>query len=213
MLTFIGVGPGDPELLTLKAARLLREADAVAVAGRGAALGIAREWIARKPVLELDLPMRGNRADWKDAHERAAGRLLDWLGRYPSVAFPVLGDPGMYATSSYLYRRIAPRHPCEIVPGVPAMCAAAAALGVPLCEQGERLTVLDRLDGPLPEGSVVVMKAGRGLDALRRAAGDREAHVARNLGMEGQWLGPLADAPESERSYFTTAIVKGKGAQ
>ena len=187
MLTFIGVGPGDPELMTLKAVRLLCEADAVALSDRGAAL---------------------RREDWEEAHARAAEQLLEWLDRYPRIAFPVLGDPGVYATSGYLYRRVRPCHPCAIVPGVPAMCAAAAALGVPLCEQGERLTVLDRMEEVLPEGNVVVMKADRGLDALRRAAGGRAAYAARNLGMEGEWTGPLAEVPEAGRGYFTTAILK-----
>ena len=212
MLTFIGVGPGDPELMTLKAARLIREADAIALPDRGAALRIVGDLIGGKPLLELDLPMRGGRADWEEAHERAAARLLDWLDRYENVAFPVLGDPGIYATCGYLLRRVRLRHPCAVVPGVPAMCAAAAALGVPLCEKGEALTVLDHFDegGALPDGSCVVMKAGGCLDALRRAAIGREAGVARNLGMEGEWLGLLADVPDDGRFYFTTAIVSAK---
>lgn len=208
MLRFIGIGPGDPELVTLKAARLLREADAIALPDRGAARSIVGAWIEGKPVLELALPMRGSRADWEAAHAKAAARLLEWLDRYPVMAFPVLGDPGIYATSSYLCRRIRPYHPCEIVPGVPAMCAAAAALGVPLCEQGERLTVTDHLDGALPSGNVVAMKAGKSLTELRAATEGREAYVARNLGMPGEWLGALADLPEDGASYFTTAILK-----
>ncbi len=207
MLTFVGVGPGDPELLTLKAVRLICDANAIALPNRGTALRIVRKLVANKPLLELNLPMKGRREDWEAAHDRAAGQLLEWLDRYDTVAFPVLGDPGVYATSSYLCRRIRPAHPCEIVPGVPAMCAAAAALGVPLCEQGEMLTVLDRLDGALPEGNAVVMKASRCLDELRQAARGREIYIAQNLGMEGQWLGKIEDAPEGS-GYFTTAIVK-----
>lgn len=208
MLTFIGIGPGDPELLTLKAVRLLREADAIALPDKGVALRIVGEWIQEKPLLKLDLPMRGNRAEWEQSHERAAQALLAHLNEYGRVAFPVLGDPGVYATSSYLFRRIQPLHPCEIVPGIPAMCAAAAKLGVPLCEQGESLTVLDRLDGELPRGNAVVMKSGKRMEELRSAARDREAYVARNLGMDDEWCGRLADAPEMDSFYFTTTIVR-----
>ena len=210
MLIFIGVGPGDPELVTLKAARLLREADAIAVPDRGVAMKIVGDLIQGKPLLQLNLPMRGGRAEWERAHEEAADALLAWLEEYPRVAFPVLGDPGIYATSSYLYRRIQPKHPCEIVPGIPAMCAAAAKLGVPLCEKGESLTVLDHFDdeSELPQGNTVVMKSGKRMDELRRAASDREAYVVRNLGMEGEWCGKLQDAPEMDQFYFTTTIVK-----
>ena len=213
MLAFIGIGPGDPELLTLKAARLLREADAIALPDRGVAMQIVREWIQEKPVLTLDLPMRGTRAEWMRAHEQAAEALLAYLKDYSSVAFPVLGDPGIYATSSYLYRRIRALHPCEIVPGIPAMCAAAAKLGVPLCEKGESLTVLDHFDGKaeLPPGNTVVMKSGKRMEELRGAARGREAYVVRNLGMDGEWCGALADAPEMDAFYFTTTIVRPSG--
>ena len=193
MLYFVGVGPGDPELLTLKAARILREADAIALADKGAAMQIAGAWIGEKPVLKLNMPMKGDRAAWEGAHRAAVEQLLDWLERYDTIAYPVLGDPGVYASSSYLLRLIAPLHACQVVPGVPAMCAAAAELGVPLCEQRERLTVLDDFDGesPLPE-----------------ASWGREAYAVRNLGMENSWAGRLSEMPECGYSYFTTALVK-----
>ena len=210
MLIFIGVGPGDPELITLKAARLLREADAVALPDRGVAMKIVEEWIQEKPILKLNLPMRGGRDAWEQAHARAASELLAWLEKYPTVAFPVLGDPGIYATSSYLFRRIQKLHPCEIVPGIPAMCAATAKLGLPLCEKGESLTVLDCFDDgcELPAGNTVVMKSGKRMDALRDAARNREAYVVRNLGMQGEWIGKLSEAPDMDQFYFTTAIIK-----
>ena len=213
MLTFIGIGPGDPELLTLKAVRLMRQADAIALSDKGVALRIVKDLVGEKPILELNLPMRGSRADWESAHDRAAAQLLDWLERYESVALPVLGDPNIYATSSYLLRRIRPHHPCAVVPGIPAMCAAAAALRMPLCEKGETLTVLDHFaeGAALPEGGCVVMKAGGCLEEIRRAAEDREVYIARDLGMAGEWLGPLAEMPDENRSYFTTAIVPAKG--
>ena len=210
MLIFIGVGPGDPELITLKAARLMREADAVALPDRGVAMKIVEEWIQGKPILKLNLPMRGGRDAWEQAHVRAAEELLAWLEKYPTVVFPVLGDPGIYATSSYLFRRIQALHPCVIVPGIPAMCAAAAKLGLPLCEKGESLTVLDSFDDEceLPAGNVVVMKSAKRMDVLSNATQNREAYLVRNLGMNGEWTGKLSDAPDMEPFYFTTTIIK-----
>ena len=212
MLYFVGVGPGDPELVTLKAARLMREADAIALpdgGSAGAAERIAAEWIAGKPVLKLETPMRGGREDWRAAHAAAAEKLLQWLERYPTMVYPVLGDPGVFASSSYLHRLVAPKHPCEIVPGVPAMCAAAAKLGVPLCEKDETLTVEGEWrDGALPGGTSVWMKCARRLSDMRAALAGREAYVVRNLGMDGEFAAPLGAPEPPGKSYFTTVIVK-----
>ena len=214
MLIFVGVGPGDPELMTLKAVRILSEADAIAIpdsgSGNSVVMKIVGKWIEGKPICRLDIPMSGKRADWDGAHERAADELLEWLKRYPVIAYPVLGDPGVYASSSYLMRKISGVHPCSVIPGVPAMCAAAAELGVPLCEQREPLTVLDNFsDGDaLPSGNAVIMKSGRNLDSIRRAVDGRTAYAVRNLGMENAWCGRIADIPEDTYSYFTTVIVK-----
>lgn len=214
MLTFIGVGPGDAELITLKAVRLLRQANAIALpdsgSGESAVMRIIAQWIEGKPVCRLSMPMTGNRADWEAAHRQAADTLLSWLEKYQTVAYPVLGDPGIYATSSYLARLIQPRHPCAIVPGVPAMCAAAAEIGVPLCEQRESLTVTDRLEpgAPLPPGNAVIMKCAKTMPAIKEALGGRAAYAVRNLGMENEWKGRVEDFCEEDYSYFTTVIIK-----
>lgn len=218
MLIFTGVGPGDPELITLKAARTIARADAIALAdsGRGESVvqKIAGEWIAQKPVHRLHIPMTGNRADWLEAHRKAADELLSLLARYPVIAYPVLGDPGVYASSSYLFHLVQPHHPCKIIPGIPTMCAAAAEMGVALCEQRETLTVVDQIpeDQPLPQGNAVIMKCGKSLAALQEKAAGREAYAIRNLGLEDQWTGPLEEAPTDNVSYFTTVILKGKKA-
>lgn len=210
MLTFVGVGPGDPELLTLKAVRILNEADAIALPDKGAALRIVERYIADKPVLRLSLPMHGNREDWMHAHQSAANQLLDWLDRYSHIAYPVLGDPGIYASSSYLMKLVQTQQNCRVVPGIPAMCAAAAKLKISLCEQRERLTVLDSFTqgNGLPEGNVVVMKGGKHISALKDAACGRESYAVRNLGMENEWFGPLDSLPEDAYSYFTTVLIR-----
>ncbi len=210
MLTFVGIGPGDPELLTLKAVRVLREADAVAVPDSGAALRIVEQYIADKPLLRLNIPMRGSREDWVQAHLDATNELLNWLKQYERIAYPVLGDPSIYASSSYLLKHIQPHHNCEVIPGIPAMCAAAARLQIPLCEQRESLTVLDSFTDTesLPAGNVVVMKGGKHIAALKNCCGDRESYAVRNLGMQNEWIGQLKDMPETDYSYFTTVLIR-----
>ena len=215
MLTFVGVGPGDPELLTLKAVHALRRAGAIAYVdagtGKNTALDIVKEYVEGKPRLQLKLPMRGERDSWRAAHEAAANALLELTAEYGDVAVPVLGDPGIYATAGYLMRQIAQRHPCAVIPGIPSFTAAAAANGVPLCEQGERLTVCDGFTegDQLPPGNVALMKCGRQLDNIKELAAGREVYIARNLGLPGEWTGKLCDAPDDMAySYFTTAIIK-----
>lgn len=211
MLSFVGVGPGDPDLMTILAVRALARADVVAVAdsgsGESAVLRIAGPLVSEKPVLKLKMPMTPGE-DWGPAHDRAAETLIHRLKKGIRIAYPVLGDPSLYASSIYLYRLIAPRHPCEIIPGVPAMCAAAAALGAPLAEGRERLTVLPGFgEGDrLPNGAAVVLKAGRSLNAIREAAGNRSSLLAQNLGMPGEYLGGL-DGANADASYFSTVLI------
>lgn len=211
MLSFVGIGPGDPDLMTILAVRALARADVVAIADSGsgdsAVLRIAGPLVEGKPVLKLKIPMRPGE-DWSPAHDRAAETLIKRLRSGAHVAYPVLGDPSLYASSIYLYRRIAPRFPCEVIPGVPAMCAAAAALGAPLAEGRERLTMLPGFSegDRLPEGAVVVLKAGRALDAIRASLNGRPALLAQNLGMADEYLGQLAGA-DARETYFSTVLI------
>lgn len=214
MLYFVGVGPGDPELITMKAARVLREADAIAIpdsGGDSVVWKIVGEWMQNKPLCRLPMPMKGKREDWVDAHHRAVETLLEWLQRYEIVAYPVLGDPSIYASGSYLLREIAPLHSCRVIPGVPAMCAAAAELGIPLCEQGERLTVMDQFEeASIPQDNVVIMKGGKKLQEAAELAKrcNREIYAVCNLGMENMCTGRLDEMVDAPYSYFTTLIAK-----
>ena len=210
MLSFVGVGPGDPDLMTILAVRALARADIVAIADSGsgdsAVLRIAGPLVEGKPVLKQKIPMRPGE-DWSPAHDRAAEMLIRRLRSGAHVAYPVLGDPSLYASSIYLYRRIAPRFPCEVIPGVPAMCAAAA-LGIPLAEGRKRLTVLPGFaEGDrLPEDAVVVLKAGHSLDAIRTSLNGRPAFLAQNLGMPDEYLGRLTEA-DTRETYFSTVLI------
>ena len=139
----VGVGPGDPELLTAKAIRLLRECDAVAAPksadGRQTALDIASPYIGQdKSILLFDMPMTHDRQARNASHDAAADALCALLDEGKTVVFLTLGDPTIYSTYWYVHKRVAARgYAAELVPGVPSFCAAAAAMGRALCEDGD----------------------------------------------------------------------------
>lgn len=217
-MIFAGVGPGDPQLITLKAVEAIEHADVLAVAdsglgGQPVALKIVEKWVKAQRLLRLETPMQGERTQWRAAHQRAAELLMEELNRGRSVVYPVLGDPSLYASSSYLMELIQPRFACEVIPGVPAMCAAAAALRQPLAEGREPLSVHPgyRAEEPIPQGNLVIMKAGRSLPEIREALriAGRLGYLVQDLGMPGERVCPLDEAPLEERqSYFSTVLVK-----
>lgn len=215
----VGVGPGDPELLTLKAVRILRGADVIAVPDKGrgeqTALRIVKAYVEGKPLLYCGAPMVRERAALDNAHDAAAASIRALLDEGKTVAYITLGDPSIYSTYAYIHRRVKDNgYDAEFVPGVPSFCAAAAKLGVSLCEGRERLLVVPagRDGGCLDfDANLVLMKAGKGLDGLREkldAHGllDGASAVAR-CGMDGEQVWRrLADAPD-ETGYFTVVLV------
>ena len=220
----VGVGPGDPELLTVKAIRVIREADVVAAPSTGtsrAALDIVREHIEGKPVLECPSPMRRDRTAARAAYARTAEEIQGLLERGNTVAMLTLGDPTVYSTYMYVHQLVVDAgYEARIVPGVPSFCAAAAALGLPLCEGKERLLIVPAGYEGLEESldvaaNKVLMKAGRSITELqelllRRGELDR-ASLAANCGMEGEALYPHFADMTDPTGYFSLVIVKSEG--
>jgi precorrin-2/cobalt-factor-2 C20-methyltransferase len=215
----IGVGPGDAELLTLKAVRLIRSCDVIAIPqkdrDRCVSLRIAIKMVPEaldKPLLCLDMPMTRNKKVRESACAAAAERLISVLSTGKTVAFLTLGDPTVYSTYGYLHRRITQSgYAAEMIPGVPSFCAAAAALGEPLCMDEEPLHLLPGgpADAARP-GTRVFMKGG--VKALRERLRDHEGPIlgARNVGMADQRLfRSLNDIPD-DTGYFTLIIAKEK---
>lgn len=210
----VGVGPGDPELLTIKACRVLREADVICAprtgAGReGVALSIVGGIVGgEKEVLELPFPMTRDREELERCWEEAAGRIAALLAEGKKVAFVTLGDPTLYSTYTYVLKKIREAGPweTETVPGVPSFCACAAMAGVPLAEGEEKLAVVPLLKDPevLPPllrnfENVVVMKVGARYGdvlALLKSSGLAESSfLASRCGFPEGFVRPLAEEP------------------
>jgi precorrin-2/cobalt-factor-2 C20-methyltransferase len=229
----LGTGPGDPELLTLKAARLLAEVPVVAFFAKEGRAGHARTTVAhllRPGIVELPLlyPVTTEIdrhdpdylaaiAGFFDASAAAVAAHLE-AGR--DVAVLSEGDPFYYGSYMHLHVRLAPRFAAEVVPGVTSNSGAWCQAGAPIAQGDDVLVVLP---GTLPEDELarrlagaeaaVIMKVGRNLPRIRRAleaAGrlDRAIYVERATMPGGRCL-PLAEHDGSPAPYFSVVLVPG----
>ena len=220
----VGVGPGDPELLTVKAVRVLREADVVIVpdasSGDKVALNIAKDYLKDKQIQFVKTPMVRDKAVMDAAHEQAADTICALLDEGKQVAFLTLGDPAIYSTYMYIHQKVLNRgYAVEVVPGIPSFCAAAARLNQSLCLGSEPLIIIpashdqnDLMDLP---GNKVFMKAGRSILELQQALAEKGqlegASMVENCSMENEHVYPhFADLKEPS-GYFSLVIVKGDG--
>lgn len=217
----VGVGPGDPELITLKAVRVLTRCPVIAApqtrSGEMLALDIVRGAVdlAGKTILPLTFTMSQDKAVLQASHEAAADAVQAHLDRGEDVAMPNLGDVSIYATWGYVMQVLEGRgYETVMIPGVPSFCAAAARLGITLV-RGETPLHIAPATGPIEPmlalpGAKVLMKAGRRLPEVRAALEQTEefAALVENCGLPGETIySDLRQAPESV-GYFATAIVK-----
>lgn len=153
----VGVGPGDPELLTRKAERILRNADVILApvsnpADASVALGTIREFIdeKRQEIIVHQFPMTSDRSRLLPAWQEAAALIAAHAEAGRSVAFITIGDPLFYSTFIYLLRILReqwPQLPIEIIPGISSINAAAAQAGLPLVEADEKMVVIPATAG------------------------------------------------------------------
>jgi precorrin-2/cobalt-factor-2 C20-methyltransferase len=220
----VGVGPGDPELVTLKAARVLATADRVFVpvldaadTGRAEATVTAHTAPDRIERLVFALNPTERERYWAAAGDRVAGWLRETGG---TAAFATIGDPNVYSTFGYLahaVRALVPGVAIETVPGITAMQALAAASGTVLVEGHEPLTLLplpdgggDRLGAALGlGGTVVVYKGGRHLAEITRALDGREAVLGAHVGLPDEKIADLS-AVDGAAPYLSTVLIPAR---
>ncbi|RZS43409.1 precorrin-2 C20-methyltransferase/precorrin-3B C17-methyltransferase [Herbihabitans rhizosphaerae] len=227
----VGLGPGDPELITIKAARMIEAADVIAYHsarhGRSIARSVAaehiRDGVHEEPLVypitveSTDHP-GGYAGALADFYAKAAATLAAHLDAGRDVVVLCEGDPLFYGSYMHLHKRLADQYPTEVVPGVTSISGAAAQLRQPLVEGEETLTVLP---GTLPEDvlaehlanadSAAVLKLGRTFtkvrDALSRAGKLDDAWYAERATTDKQRLAPLADVDPESVPYFSLALL------
>jgi len=221
----VGVGPGDPELLTLKALRVIGESDVIAVPGRRpretVAYRIAAEAckdMGQKKLLGIHMPMTKDEDELEKSHEEGIKLLREQLDQGKSVAFLTLGDPTVYSTYIYLHHRAAELgYETEIVSGVPSFCAAAARLNTEIAKKAEQIHIVpasyqvqEALELP---GTKILMKAGKQLSKVKKAlsAGQDTVVMVENCGMESERVYEGIGQIPYEAGYYTLLFVKWEG--
>ena len=220
----VGVGPGDPELMTLKAARLIRENEVIAVPGKVAeesaaykiASGSVPE-IAEKTLVPIYMPMIRDRAKLAEEHQRGAKLLEKYLDQGKNVVYLTLGDPTIYCTFSYLQHILEEDgYRVELVSGIPSFCAAAARLNISLTEWNEPLHVIpashkkgEALD---LAGTYVLMKSASHMKETKELlmASGRQVGCVENCGMANEKVYHSAEEIPDDAGYFSLVIAREK---
>nr|WP_157871446.1 precorrin-2 C(20)-methyltransferase [Pseudodesulfovibrio piezophilus] len=224
----IGVGPGDPELLTLKAVRALGEVDVIFAAAStkndySTAYSIAKPHLkADVQVIHLGFPMTKDERELKAAWEKNAQEVATVLDSGKNAAFITLGDPLTYSTYGYLQRTLLATNPdtrLQAIPGITSFHAAAAKVGLVLAESKESLLITSgvadaaKLEAQLDVAdNAVILKTYKNFDEIRstleRLRLDDKTVLVSQLGMNGESiLMDIKDAPKRPH-YFSLALIK-----
>lgn len=226
----VGIGPGDPELLTRKAERIIRAAPVIcsptgAADASSYALSIVEQFLdrSRQEILVQVFPMRKDQGELGPYWEEAAAQVVERVNEGKDVAFITIGDPFLYSTFLYLYRIFRtsyPDIPVEVVPGITSISAAAVAAGTPLGMGGERVAVLpatyerEELRRTLEQfDTVVLMKVNRVFDSLysvltELGLADRGVFVRRVGSPDEEVVADLASLVGRDLDYLSMVIVR-----
>ncbi|QIE46936.1 precorrin-2 C(20)-methyltransferase [Pseudohalocynthiibacter aestuariivivens] len=221
----VGLGPGDPDLMTLRAHRLISGARVVAypalAGGESFARAIAADAIAPGTrEIVMDVPMTTARAPAQTAYDKGAQEIAAALEAGEDVVCLCEGDPFFYGSFMYLFARLKDRFNVQVIPGVTSITACAARAGLPLAARNERLTVLP---GPLPEAelrariegaeSVAIMKVGRHLPKIRAVIDTlgltEHAVYIERASLPQEVVCPLAEAPTNAPYFSMILLTKG----
>ena len=215
----VGVGPGDPKIMTFKAVEILQSCSIIAVPksgeGDSLALSIAKPYIKEQEILECYMPMTRDKEILEQNHEVVTRSIKGYLEEGKDVAFLTLGDPTIYSTYMYIHRRIVNLgYETEIIPGISSICSVAAALNDSLCEGSECLHIIPAsykesyLD---LKGTKVLMKTGKSMERLKEELREKGlykyAKAVECASMPDEKIHESLDTLE-DSSYFCVVVVK-----
>ena len=218
----VGVGPGDPELMTLKAVRMIRENDLFAVPGKDPKQSVAYKIavqavpeLADKEIISIYMPMVKSRELIEAEHKKGAKLLESYLDQGRNVVYLTLGDPTVYCTFSYLQHILEEDgYTVELISGITSFCAAAARLNLPLGEWDEQIHIIPAVHKTeaLPEeaGNYVLMKSASHMkevkEALRKSG--RSVQAVENCTLPGEKVYRSLEEIPDDAGYFSLIIAK-----
>ncbi|MBE6502323.1 MAG: precorrin-2 C(20)-methyltransferase [Methanobrevibacter thaueri] len=221
----IGVGPGDTELLTLKAAKVLKTVPVVfspksSKEKESIALSIVRPILEERKdyrrlmIVEPIFPMIENKKELEKIWTSASEMIAQYLDSGRDVAFITLGDTSIFSTYSYVQRKLIDRYEIETIPGITSFTACAAARNKALVEQNDILTIVPKIDDRLEEildysDSIVLMKASRNTSKLEstieKKNRPKEIYSVQNCTRENE---KIIEGFSNEKPYLTTTIIQ-----
>ena len=218
----VGVGPGDPELMTLKAVRMIRENEVIAVPGADVRETVAYKIavqavpeLADKELLPIYMPMTHDAEELELNHAKGAKTLESYLDQGKNIVFLTLGDPCVYSTFSYLqHREEADGYHTELFSGITSFCAAAARLNISLSEWNEQLHIIPavhRLDNELTEsGNYILMKSGKKMNQVKEilARSGKDVLMVENCGMPDEHIYHSVEEIPDDAGYYSLIIAK-----
>jgi len=224
----IGTGPGDNELLTLKAIKVMEKCHVIAIPNDGnggrIAFEIVEEYVSHKPLIECSFSMDKCKITRKEARQKVANDIEDMLKLGKNVGFITLGDPTIYSTYMYVHKLISARgFETEIISGIPSFVAAAAMLNTSLCEGEESLHIIpvsQKTEQEIEDmlrlsGNKIIMKSGKKfntiLNIIEKLELSEKTQIVERCGMINQQIYKDFDKFKDidNASYFSIIIVKG----
>lgn len=218
----LGIGPGDPELITKKALRIIEESDIILVPGTkkedSVAYRIAKkayERLDEKEIVTIPMPMTKEKEILKKSHEEGAEIVEKLVKQGKQVAFLTLGDPTVYSTYLYIHKRMVKKgFETEIISGITSFCAVAARLNIGLVEKAEPLHIIpasyqieEALELP---GTKVLMKAGKNITEVKKILQKKKAEIymIENCGMDNERIYNRVEEIPEDAGYYSLIIVK-----